>query len=491
MNVKLQIIINRRPTLILLLILTAVPFASVAIVRRATAAAEEPRVIIQTGVRVKMRDLLLVESPITKQPAAAGPQTPGRFLREVNEVARPDATQAIAIIGATLIDGRGGPPVPDAAVVVRGERIVAAGPRASVNVPTGAMVVDAKGLTLLPGLIDAHFHLDGEDGLPPLYLSHGVTSVRDPGAWIEAYETVRKGSAPIPRLFLAGPHLDLPPPAYPADALIVRDPEEAKIAVNRLIDQGASVIKVYFRLPLAVIKAVTETAHARGVPVTSHLEIVEATDAIRAGVDGIEHVTSFGTALTPLREAERYRQAVLADNNARREGRYQVWSRIDLHAPRIRPILDLVVERGTFISPTLAVFERRAGDPGATEMHVRGFAQMLAFVGLARRAGAHVVVGSHSSVPHAERGWAYQRELELLVESGLSAMEALVAGTMENARFFRVTDRLGSVEAGKLADLVLIEGDPLKDISAMRRVKRVMLNGRWIEPNHQGKPSGR
>ena len=95
------------------------------------------------------------------------------------------------------------------------------------------------------------------------------------------------------------------------------------------------------------------------------------------------------------------------------------------------------------------------------------------------KAGAKIVVGSHSDVPHAKRGWAYQRELELLVESGLTPMEAIVAGTMENARYFHIADRLGSVEAGKLADLVLVEGDPLKDISNMRRIKRVMLNGVW------------
>lgn len=94
--------------------------------------------------------------------------------------------------------------------------------------------------------------------------------------------------------------------------------------------------------------------------------------------------------------------------------------------------------------------------------------------------GARVVVGSHSDVPHAKRGWAYQRELELLVESGLTPMEAIVAGTTQNARFFRVSDRLGSIESGKLADLVLVEGEPQKKISDMRRIKRVMLNGQWV-----------
>ncbi len=410
-----------------------------------------------------------------------------RSLREVNDVAKPVAAKSIAIVGATLIDGRGGVPVADSIVVVRGEKIIAAGSRGSVSVPKGAEIIEAKGLSILPGLIDSHFHLDGDDPLPSLFLSHGVTSVRDPGAWIEAYDAVRKSDQAIPRLFLAGPHLDNAPPAYPHDAFIVRDAEETRLAVNRFIDQGASVIKVYFRLPLGLIRVAAETAHARGVPVTSHLEIVDAADAIRAGVDGVEHITSFGTSLLPLREAEKYRQSILADNNGRREGRYKAWSEIDLNSPRVGLLLKLIAQRGTFISPTLAVFEKQKGDSGATEMHVRAFAQMLKFVGLAKRAGAHIVTGSHSSVPHAERGWTYQREMELLVESGLTPMQAIQAATMENARFFRITDRLGSIEASKLADLILVADDPSKDIGAMRRIKRVMLNGNWIVPGSQTK----
>jgi imidazolonepropionase-like amidohydrolase len=402
-------------------------------------------------------------------------------MREINKVARPDGGKPVAVVGATLIDGRGGPPINDSAVIVRDDRIVAVGKRNSTPIPAGAEIIQASGLTLLPGFIDSHFHIDGDDSLPALYLTHGVTSVRDPGQWIEAYDTAQKSGAPIPRLFLAGPHLDSPPPAYPADSFIVRDPEEAKAAVNRFIDQGASVIKVYFRLPVGLIKVVAETAHARGVPVTAHLEIVDALDAIRAGVNGIEHVTSFGTALTPLREAEKYRQAVLANNNARRDGRYKMWSEIDLNSPRVKQALDLIVERGVFVSATLAVFERRPGDQDTTEIHARGFQTMLKFVGMAKRAGARVVVGSHSSVPHAERGWAYQREMELLVESGMTPMEAIVAATAENARFFRIDDRLGSVEAGKLADMILVEGDPLKEIGALRHVQRVMLDGKWVK----------
>jgi imidazolonepropionase-like amidohydrolase len=218
-----------------------------------------------------------------------------------------------------------------------------------------------------------------------------------------------------------------------------------------------------------------------------HLEIVDARDAINAGIDGIEHATSFGTALLPLRDAEKYRQAVLADNNARREGRYQVWNRIDLNTPQARALFKLIVDRGVFVSPTLAVFERQAGDKDTTAVHVHAFKQMEAFVGLVKKAGAKVVVGSHSDVPHAKRGWAYQRELELLVASGLTPKEAIMAGTSENARYFHIDDRLGSVEVGKLADLVLIQGDPLQDISNMRRIQRVMLNGIWQKAEAEGK----
>ena len=209
-----------------------------------------------------------------RKPRASRP-----LIREVNHVPHPDDNRVVAITGATLIDGRGGTPVPDSTVVVRGERIAATGARVSVSIPPGAEVFDARGLTLLPGLIDAHFHLDGDEALPALFLSHGVTSVRDPGQWIEAYAAARQKATPLPRLFLTGPHLDSPPPAYPADSHIVRDEEEARLAVSRFAEGGASAIKVYFRLPVGLIKVVTQTAHARGLPVTAHLEIVDAVDA--------------------------------------------------------------------------------------------------------------------------------------------------------------------------------------------------------------------
>lgn len=388
------------------------------------------------------------------------------------------AIATVIISGARLIDGRGGPPIENSIVVIEGDRIVAAGPRGSVRPPAGE-TFDASGLTLLPGLIDAHFHR-GSLKLPNMFLNNGVTSVRDPGAWNQSYDAVKKLGVPIPRLFLTGPHLDMAPAAYPQNSLLVNDPEEARAVVHRFVDDGATALKVYFRLPLATIRAVCEAAHQRNIPVTAHLEIVRADDAIEAGLDGIEHVTSVGTAIADIMEAEKFRQAVTADNGARNEGRYQLWSKIDFESPRVGKLIDLMARRGVFFSPNLAIFERRAGERGATEIHAKACENMRRFTGMARRAGVRVVVGSHSNVPYAEPGWAYQREMELMVESGMTPMEVIVGGTLDNAKFFRAEPRIGSIEPGKLADLLLIEGDVLTDISAMRRVRRVMLNGTWI-----------
>jgi imidazolonepropionase-like amidohydrolase len=270
------------------------------------------------------------------------------------------------------------------------------------------------------------------------------------------------------------------PAAYPRNSVLVNDPEEARAVVHRFVDEGATALKVYFRLPLASIRAVCEAAHQRNVPVTAHLEIVRADDAIEAGLDGIEHVTSVGTAIADPVEAESFRQAVTADNQARNEGRYQLWSKVDLESPRVRRLINLMARRGVFFSPNLAVFERRAGERGATDMHAKACENMRRFTGMASKAGVRVVVGSHSNVPYAETGWAYHREMELMQESGMTPMEVITGATLDNARFFRAEARIGSIEPGKLADLVLIEGDALRDISSVRRVRRVMLNGAWI-----------
>ncbi len=404
-------------------------------------------------------------------------------LKEINPPPFADSPHILAIVGATLVDGRGGSPVTNSVVLIRSGSIEKVGPRSSTTVPPNAAVFNAAGLTLVPGLMDSHFHIERDYELPRLFLAHGITSVRDPGQWLEIYEPIKRSELPQPRCFVAGPHLDFPPHAHPKDAFAVTTAEETRAAVNRFVDEGASHIKVYYRLPLELIRVACSVAHERGVPVTAHLELVDADEAIRAGLDGIEHVTSFGTALAEKSDAEKFRAAVRTDNEARRKARYELWSKLDLdRSPRVQPLIDLILKQKLFLSPTLAVFERRAGDKGATEVEARGYSNMLQFVRLCHRAGATIVVGSHSSVPKAERGWAYQREMELLVECGLTPREVITAATLNNARFFHTEARLGSIETGKFADLVLVDGDPLGDIATMRRVKRVMFNGQWVFP---------
>jgi len=428
-----------------------------------------------------VRTLLVSAAPATH---ATAPNTGGSYdLREINAVPAVDSQSVIAIVGATLIDSRGGSPLPDSAVVIKGSLIAAIGRRGDVAVPSGARVIEAVGQTLLPGLIDAHFHGPHVDHKGPgAVLRRGTTSLRDPGKWLESYQAVRGSKEPVPRLFLTGPFLDTFPTAHPQNAYIARDADEVTAAVNRFVDQGASAIKVYYRLPLSLIRATAAAAHSRGVPVTAHLELVDANLAIEAGLDGIEHVTSLGTALLPGPVAEKFRQSVMADNAARTEGRPGLWSKIEPAGPEADALIDLMVKRGTFLCPTLGVFERRPSGPPHTETYLAGFENMKAFVGRAARAGVKTVTGSHTPLAHMpEKGWDYQHEMALLVASGLSPMQVIVASTSECARFLGIDRRLGTVEVGKEADLLLVAGDPQADISAMRAVKHVVLNGRVIE----------
>lgn len=402
-------------------------------------------------------------------------------IKPVNQHELPQNTRAIAIVGVNLIDGRGGRAIPNASVLIRNNIIVAVGTANSIQIPKGAEIIQGNGMSLLPGLIDSHFHLDRTKDLPAMFLQNGVTSLRDPGAWIEAYAEERKSGKQMPRLYLSGPHLDGSPPAYPYDAYVVRDEAEAIRQVNELADEGSTVIKVYFRVPPGIIKAITETAHSRGIPVTAHLEITEAKQAIEAGLDGIEHITSFGLSLTPKREAEKYRQGMLADNNFRKQGRYTTWAALDFNSPLADSLTKFLVRKKTFISPTLGAFEYQAEKNKTDSIKLRGFESMKKLTLKLQKAGVPLVMGSHSMIAYAEKGWAYQREMEIWSESGIENSEIIHAATLQNARFFRIDRELGSIEQGKIADLILVKGNPLDDIKAMRNVEKVMINGLFIK----------
>src|SRR5690606_4832910 len=165
-----------------------------------------------------------------------------------------------------------------------------------------------------------------------------------------------------------------------------------------------------------------ERADEYGIPVTAHLEITNARDAIEAGLDGVEHVTSFGTCLVDPLEAEAFRQSIIADNAARRRGRYTLWSNLNLdNSAAADSLLTFLKAKGTYVCPTLATFERQPDRGDSVE--VRGFANMVKFVGRAYREGVIQVIGSHSWAPYGGEGYAYFREMELFQEAGIPPMD--------------------------------------------------------------------
>lgn len=403
-------------------------------------------------------------------------------------------TRVLVLEHARLVDGTGRPPMEDARIVIEGEYIAAVGASASVPVPGGAERVDLTGRTILPGLVDTHFHLDNappDTKLALRQLANGVTAFRDPGQWDEYYADLRATISADrlrgPRIHTAGPHIDGPGPAYPRDSVVARDTEEARRFAERAIAQGASAIKIYFRLPLGSAKAVIDVCRQRGVISTAHLELLEAAELFAYGLDGIEHITSLGPSLLPPIERERYRQAVLADNAARGPGRYAAFAAIDLDGPDARALWQVIGRRRPFIDATLAVFEQRPGvstsekDPAELiATRAAGFTKMLAATGRAFQAGGRIVMGGHSSVPFAPRGEAPWREMELLVDAGLTPMQAIQAATATGAAFLGRAHDLGTIEPGKLADLIVLHGNPVQRISDIRTAERVLAGGAWV-----------
>jgi hypothetical protein len=208
---------------------------------------------------------------------------------------------------------------------------------------------------------------------------------------------------------------------------------------------------------------------------------------IAAGLHGLEHITSLGPSLLPRMKGEAYRQAVLEDNDARRDGRYRMFADADLDGAEARALYAVLRERKPFLDATLAVFERRAdrppqgAKPDIVPVLVAGFAKMKQLTRRAGQEGARIVMGGHTEVPFAGRGEAPWRELELLVDSGLSPLEAITAATGTAAAFLYRGDEIGTLRAGLQADLVILREDPQRNIAAVRSVDRVMVGGQWID----------
>jgi imidazolonepropionase-like amidohydrolase len=425
-------------------------------------------------------------------------------------------TDLLAITGGTVVDVRTGSQHPNSTVLVEGERITAVTRRQ--DVPEGARLIDATGMWVLPGLMDMHAHTTGDlkkDRIHHLYLAYGVTTVRDTGGNLTLLRLLREriegGAHTGPRIFFSGPLLDGATPVWPPMSIMVDTPERARGAVQFLASQGVDFVKVYNWVPEASLQVVLETAHQLGLHVTGHVpRTITMTRAIQLGMDCLEHIRITGRELLPPDEADRLDPLPVA----RRET--LLWERFELESEPMQRLIRLVAESRVFFDPTLLVDSALSVDGDAIdvdnpanadvpedvrEAFVReerppifdisevsletardGFRKRQQLVGMLYEAGARLLAGTDCfGLGKQLPGLGLQNELALLVESGLSPLAALQAATVTAADALGQSESLGALEPGKLADIILLDADPLADIQNARRVRTVVKGGRLYD----------
>lgn len=423
---------------------------------------------------------------------ARGAEDAAAQLEQLKREIKPHRTGLFALVGGLLIDGKNDAPVSDSIVVVDGDRIIAAGARASVKIPRSATQVDARGLTVLAGLWDTHGHNTQAEWFP-VSLAAGITTVRDAGNEPEFIvpirDAIRSGRALAPRLLLAGV---IDGGASPLGTVTAETPEEARAAVARYKRLGYEQIKIYQSLKPELVAVVAAEAHRLGLTVTGHVPNgTNAFNGIEAGMDQINHI-NFITRLMYPRDFKPTPGTPAPP--------------LDLESPSAQRGIDYLKRHGTIVEPTLARVElnlhpRADGfvnfEPGMAklpyelfvvlnntgvpaELNERAKAALersLKLTGRLHRGGVPLMAGSDLVVP----GHSIFRELELLVRAGLSPLEAIRAATSVPARAMKMEGELGTIEAGKRADLILVAGNPLDSISHIRRVKYVVTRGQMYD----------
>jgi imidazolonepropionase-like amidohydrolase len=408
-------------------------------------------------------------------------------LDAIGSMAPPERTGTFAIVGARLVDVTGAPPLNDSVVIVRDGRIAAAGSRGKVAIPKDMAVVDAKGQTLLPGLWEMHVHASGVEFGPAL-LAAGITTARDCGGesdyLIAQRYAVEIRGAIGPRLLLAG--------LVDAGGLnafgnvTAETPEEGRAVVMKYSRMGFNQIKLYTFLKPEVVKAIAKEAHRLGMTVTGHVpQALNALEGVEAGMDQINHLNYVSNMMRPAGVG---RGAIDVNSEAARKAiqffkdhRTVVdptagWGEMAGHSKEVDvESFEPGIGRAPFVLD--AKFRGMGGTTTAEQMRART-AQTLAVIGALHKGGVIIVPGSDTGLV----GYGLHRELELYVQAGMTPMEAIQSATIVSARAMKMEKDTGSIEVGKRADLILVEGDPLTNIGDLRKVSRVVANGRVFDP---------
>lgn len=418
-------------------------------------------------------------------------------LAAVARAEGPRASQDVVITHVTVIDTSGGPAQPDMTVVVRDGRIAGVG-RSAAGVPgKGTVLVEGRGKFLIPGLMDMHVHLSWTTASAlPVLVANGVTSVRDMGGrlgQIDEWRTkIAAGLLVGPRIVRAGPILN--GKSFNPLQMVPGTPDEARGVVRALREVGVDFVKVHRRLPRDVYFAVTAEATKHGLAVVGHVPMtVTPEEASDAGQASLEHTETLfeGTFSAALQDGE------LPDAIRR------------FRAGAAEALFARLVKNGTASTPTLVAYRSaiQASDPASPpdprRRYVarsleeeaakraqpvsseeladakRTFAELREVVRQMSRSGVTLLAGSDVAGPRIP-GFSLHDELALLVECGLTPLQALQAATLAPARLFGRAEELGSIETGKLADLVLLDANPLEEVRNTQRIAAVIVDGRLL-----------
>jgi imidazolonepropionase-like amidohydrolase len=436
---------------------------------------------------------------------------------------RGQAPKHVALVGGMLLTGYEVPPIHHAAVLIEGNRIVAAGPAAEVKIPSDATVIDTSGRTMLPGLIEAHGHLialgHGDYGRWfPWIASHGgdamltkvmetsarqllmagVTTTVDLGAPLQPSLSIRdrinKGEVVGTRVFVSGPWLSRGASGAMQvgfGGINISTPEEAAQQTERLAAAGVDQIKAHSGLTFEDYKAIVAAAHKHGIRVHAHVYAEQdVRHALEAGVDVLQHVGSAGTA--PPYSAELIRDIVNAGRPVVVTAAHRAWVYPDtaafperLQDPELKklvpPEIYAEIQESLKNWPALGYFQRTDREMLYRERGVKQFIE----------AGAVMGMGTDSGTPmnfHSEALW---REIKVHVDMGMTPERAIAAATRINAQIIGKGRELGSIEPGKIADIIVVKGNPLFDIVALSNVESVVKDGTMFKPARAIESNGR